>query len=68
VAKALEKAPLYGTAEAVPCPTAADLNSSIENAPLISAHRLGKIFGNAEGEITLDKVRVKMQTRSLAVF
>lgn len=46
----------------------ADLTIPIENTPLENGHRLGKIFGDTDAEITSGRVRLMLQPRALAVF
>jgi hypothetical protein len=48
--------------------SAANLDIPIENTPLESAHRLSKIFGDSEGEITSGRARFQLQPRALAIY
>ena len=49
-------------------PTTRELNISVENTPLETAHQLETVFGNTPAELVTGKVHILVPARTVAVF
>jgi len=49
-------------------PKTRELNISVENTPLETAHQLQSMFGNSAAELANGKVQVSLPAQTLAVF